>query len=83
VIAYRYRVGHKAIDWKANDCRKLRDMLRSMADVVRFAKANGIPQIVEQTRTRLLKDYADVLRGIDVASLAEYKELTKELSLAT
>ena len=83
VIAYRYRVGHKAVNWKAHDFRKLRDMLRSMADVVRFAKANGIPQIVEQTRTRLLKDYADVLRGIDVASLAEYKELTKELSLAT
>ena len=83
VIAYRYRVGHKAVNWKARDFRKLRDMLRSMADVVRFAKANGIPQIVEQTRTRLLKDYADVLRGIDVASLAEYKELIKELPPAT
>lgn len=75
VAAYRYRIGHKSIDWRANDFRKLRDMLRSMSDVVKFAHSHDMPKIIELTKSRVERDYADVLRETGAVHLPEYAEL--------
>lgn len=75
--AYRYRFGHQNIDWRKNDYQKTRDMLKSMADVVRFSVAKRLPRVVEATKWRVTHDYAAVLfeQIPTIEEFPEFKDL--------
>lgn len=74
---YRYRFGHQNIDWKKNDYRKARDMMRAMTEVVKYAVEKRLPRLVDMTKRRVQSDYADVLFSTieNVESFPEYQGL--------
>ena len=51
-VTYSYRVGHKAVDWSADDYRKLKDYMRGLADNMRVAKEHGLEKLFVNNRDR-------------------------------
>ena len=50
VIAYSYRIGHKRPDWRANDYRRFRDLIKALTDLASIAASHGLMKLMEIAR---------------------------------
>lgn len=77
--SYRYRFGHQNINWTKDNYRKLRDMLKSMADVVSYAVSEKLDAVVKTTKKRVICDYGNVLfsQDYDIQEFKEFQDLMK------